>query len=255
MIMIKKVVGIGNGAAVYVPKKYINQELTIILPEDEQEIKRKILSKVEKFMEDILGIYLVGSYARREERVRSDVDVLVITNRTNKRIKEENYDILLISLDIVKKQLEKNILPLLPMIMEARIIMNPKLIEEFKGVRLNKKNLGFHFETTKSAGKVIGEALNMCKKSCSDNLAYSLVLRLREAYIVDCLIKNRKWSTKELIEIIKEVSNGVSAYFGYLRAKNKEKDKNKLKVEEARELLRFIKKKIKEQEEWAGKRR
>ena len=38
-----------------------------------------------------------------------------------------------------------------------------------------------------------------------------IVLRLREVYIVDCLIKNRKWSNKELVKIIREMGLKVQA--------------------------------------------
>ena len=174
MQIIKKAVEIGNGAAVYVPREYANREVVITLPEGIEEIKKRILEKVFAFMPDILGIYLVGSYARGEETRESDVDVLVITRGINKRIKEEEYDILFISLEVIKKQLKENALPLLPMLKEAKVIINPELTEKLKEAKLNYHNLRYHIETTKTAMNVVKADIELERelqeKNMSDNL-------------------------------------------------------------------------------------
>jgi len=257
MKIIKKVVEIGNGAAVYIPKEYRNQQVLVILPESIDEIKKTAINKLSSYLPNIIGIYFVGSYARGEQKPRSDIDILVITENLNKRIKDEPYDILLISADVLKKQIEENALPLIPMLKEAKAIINSSFINELRNSKLTRKNLRFHIETSKSALKVIEEAIKLSeeqKERISDNIVYSLVLRLREGYIVECLIKNKLWSNKEFIKLIKEISGSEEAYYGYIRAKNNENARKELKIQEAKNIYEYIKKKIKEQEKWAGKR-
>ncbi|MBI2629717.1 nucleotidyltransferase domain-containing protein [Candidatus Pacearchaeota archaeon] len=258
MQIAKKVIRIGNGAAVYVPKEYINAEVLIVLPENEKEIKRKIVEKLMPYFSEIIGIYLSGSYARGEEQIDSDVDVLAITQNTNKKIKEENFDILLISKDVLEKTLEKNILPLLPMLNEAKTIINPIFLDKIKNIELTNENLKFHFETTKSALKLNKSSMELAKESkenCSDSAAYSLVLRLREAYIVDCLIKKRQWSNKELIDMIVKLTGSDEIYFGYKRVKNDEKEREIVRLEDAEKIYNYLKNKILEQEKWVKRRK
>ena len=156
----------------------------------------------------------------------------------------------------VEKQIEENALPIIPMLREAEVVINPMLIKEIRNSELTYKNIGFHINTTKSALKTIKEAIGLCRQSnCSDALAYSLALRFREAYIVECLIKDKMWSNKEFISLLKNISGSPKAYYGYLRVKNKEKELKELKIEEANKLYQYLEKKIKEQEKWALKRK
>ena len=74
-------------------------------------------------------------------------------------------------------------------------------------------------------------------------------------YIVDCLMKNKKWSSKELISLIKKVSGSLEAYYGYLRVKNDKKTKENLLIEEAEKLHDYILKEINKQEKWLAKRK
>lgn len=257
MQVVKRVVGIGNGAAVYVPKEYLNKEVVVVFPLEIEGIKKEIIDKVSMFMDEIIGIYLVGSYAREEQGATSDIDVLVITKSLNKRVKGGKYEMAFVSIDVIERQLKENAIPIVPMLKEAKTVMNSWLIEKFKNVKLNKKNLKFHIETTKSALKVIKNAVEIAKlkkEKVSDNVAYSLILRMREAYIVDCLIKNRKWSKKEFLELVRKIAGSVGAYESYERIKNEEKEQKNLKLEEAEKIYNYIKKEIEKQEKWAGKR-
>ncbi|MBS3099997.1 nucleotidyltransferase domain-containing protein [Candidatus Pacearchaeota archaeon] len=256
MKLIKQVVELGNGAAVYIPKEYKGQEVVIILPEGIENIKKNVINKLAEFMPKIVGIYLVGSYARKEQTEKSDIDVLVITEDINKKISEGEYEIMFVSRNAVEKQIEENALPIIPMLREAEVVINPMLIKEIRNSELTYKNIGFHINTTKSALKTIKEAIGLCRQSnCSDALAYSLALRFREAYIVECLIKDKMWSNKEFISLLKNISGSPKAYYGYLRVKNKEKELKELKIEEANKLYQYLEKKIKEQEKWALKRK
>ena len=257
--LIKKVTKIGNGAHIFVPKEWVNEEVTLVRTlKPKLPVKKEIINILSDYTEDLLGIYLVGSFGRNEETPKSDVDVLVISNKINKKIELGRYNIIIISRDEVEKQLEKNILPLLPMIKEAKPIFNPLLIEQYKKTRFTKKNLDFHIKTTKSALKINKGIIKLdkeLKSKCSDSVAYSLILRLRGVYILECLIKDKLWSNKEFLRLIKRISGSTEAYNGYLRAKNDDKDKKNLDVHEAEKILDYVSEKIYEQEKWAKRKK
>jgi predicted nucleotidyltransferase len=253
MELIKNTIRVGNSAGVLLPKEFLNTQVKIILqPLDiEKDILEILLG--EKILKDVMGVYLIGSYARREQTIESDIDVLAITNNLNKRIKKGKYDILLVSKEIVDKKMEKNIFPLLPMIIEAKPIINQELLKEYIKNPLSQKNLKWHIDTTKSAMKVVEKSIELSKEMAvkeGDGSAYSLILRLREIYIADCIKKGRIWNKNEFLKIIKEIAGSLNAYEGYLRVKTNKKMEDKLPLEEAKKLHDYILKKIKEQEEW-----
>ena len=206
---------VGNSAGVILPKDWLSGKARVELVEKPLNIKRDVLEILDPYLDDIQGIYLVGSYARKEQTEKSDIDVLVITEDINKKISEGEYEIMFVSRNAVEKQIEENALPIIPMLREAEVVINPMLIKEIRNSELTYKNIGFHINTTKSALKTIKEAIGLCRQSnCSDALAYSLALRFREAYIVECLIKDKMWSKRikeheEKIETYKQ-SGGVN---------------------------------------------
>ncbi len=252
--LIKPIIKVGNSAGVILPKNWINGKARIELIEKPIDIKKDILEILESYLEDIEGIYLVGSYARNEQTKKSDVDVLVITNKISEKIVKGKYDLILVPKEKIELSLKKNILPILPMLKEAKPLFNGSLIKEYQKTKLTKDNLNPHIELTKSALNVNKEIIKLDEETnsyLSDVVAYSLILRLRGTYMVDCLIKNKTPRKKELLNLIKKTSGSLKAYEGYLRAKNNEKNKNELQIEEAKKLYEYICKKIKEQEKWA----
>ncbi len=251
--LIKPIVKMGNSACVLLPKAWINGKARVELIEKPLDIKRDILEILNPYLEEIFGVYLVGSYARGEQTEESDVDVLVITHKVSKRIKKGKYEIILIPRSSVEVQLKKNILPLLPMIKESKPLINAEFIESYKETKLTKRNLRFHIETTKSIMKVVEKSIELSKEmkmNEGDGSAYSLVLRLRGIYLVECLKKGKKWNKKEFLNLIKKISGSLTAYEGYLRVKADEKMKDKLPIEEAQKFHDYIMEKIKQQEKW-----
>ena len=255
MELIKTAVRVGNSAGVLLPKEYLNSEVKITLtPRNIEKEVINILSN-ENLLKDILGIYVTGSYARKEETIESDIDVLVITNNTDKRIKKEKYDLLLISKNNLEKTLKRNVMPLLPMIKEAKPIINGSLLEEYKNIKLTRKNLKWHVEITKSIIKVIRAAIDLDKElektKTGDAPAYSLILHLRGIYLINCLRKNKSWSSQELINLIRKISNSTTSYERYLYVKNNNgKIKDLLPIPEAEKLLNYIINENSKQEKW-----
>ncbi|MBU0466589.1 MAG: nucleotidyltransferase domain-containing protein [Nanoarchaeota archaeon] len=252
--LIKPVVRVGNSAGVILPKEWLNGIAKIKLVEQALNLKKEILEILSPYLEKTQGIYLVGSYARGEQTERSDIDVLVITNKIRKKIETGRYSIILIPKEDLEKQLQNNALPILPMIKEAKAIINYQLINEYKEKsKLNQKNLKRRIELSKSSLSIDREMIKLDKEwpsNCSDAVAYSLILNLRTVYIIDKLRRNEKVSNKEVISLIKKVSGSLKAHEGYLRVKNNKKQEEEIPIEEADKLYHYILKRLKEIEKW-----
>ena len=186
--IIKPIIRVGNSAGVVLPIEWYGGKARIELIKKPVNIKQEVLGILEDYMEDILGVYLVGSYARNEQNKDSDVDILVITSETNKKINKGKYEILMISLDEVKKAIEI-IIPMIPMLNEAVPIINKKLLNELLDFKIKKENLKWHMNTTKSSLKIIRTILDLERDNIDGKTIYPLILRLREAYIISCLLE------------------------------------------------------------------
>lgn len=254
--LIKPIVKLGNSACVLLPRAWIDGKARIELIEKPLDIKKDIFEILSPYLEDILGIYLIGSYAREEQTKKSDIDVLVITNKTDKRIEKGKYEIMLVSKKLVEEKMKKNIFPLLPMMIEAKPLLNSSLIEQYKDTKLTKKNLKWHIDTTKSAMNVVKEFINLAEdidKKVVDAASYSLVLRLRTIYIINCLRKGKLWNKKEFLNLIKKISGSLIVYERYLDSKHNNSKEYKLPIEEAKKLMDYNNKEIREIEKWLKK--
>ncbi|MBS3078563.1 nucleotidyltransferase domain-containing protein [Candidatus Pacearchaeota archaeon] len=230
--IIKPIIRVGNSAGVVLPLEWYGGKARIELIQKPLNIKADILDILNDYMENILGVYLTGSYARKEQTNDSDVDVLVVTSDINKKINKGKYEILMISLDELKKARDI-VIPIIPMLKEAVPIINKKLLDELLDFNIKKENLKWHLETTKSSLKMIRTILNIEEDKVGGNVIYPLILRLREAYIIDCLLKNRKYRKKDFLEMLKR--RGIyELYKGYELEKRSKKaklvDRKKAKV-------------------------
>jgi predicted nucleotidyltransferase len=253
MEIVKSIVRVGNSAGVILPREWLNGKARIELIEKPLDINKEIFELLSDYLPDIIGIALVGSYARGEEYSGSDVDVLVITESINTKIKNGKYEIILISENSLKKELEINILPLLPMLKEAKAITNESIFNKYRDSNFSKQNLSFHFNTSLSAMKLVDSEIKLVKEKnesfVSQSTAYSLILRLRELYIVDCILKNEKWSRKKFLYIVKSVSGSLKSYHIYLSVKESNDNMDKLPIKEAERLYSYIFKEINKQKE------
>jgi predicted nucleotidyltransferase len=242
----------GNGAGALLPREWAGREVEIRLIDRSGEIRSEILSILDDYLAKTIGIYITGSYARGEQVKNSDVDVICITDNLDKKIKRGKYDIILISTKNLKEELERNLIPLAPMLNEAKPILNSSAIESYKNTEITRKNMKFHIDTTKSALNVINKAIDIAKAErtgLSENIAYSLILRLRGVYIVDCLKNKKTATTSELIALVKKLSGSDKAYRLYLNAKNDEKNsRESISTEEAENISDYILQRIKKQQ-------
>lgn len=253
MEIVKTAIRVGNSAGVLLPKKWLNTKVRVIL--EPLDLEKEILEILAEkgILKKILGIYVVGSHARNEQTSESDIDILVLTTDLNEKITRGRYDIMCISQKEVQRQLKENALPLLAMVREAKTILNENLLKEYKKTPLTLKNSEWHIETTKSAMDVVKEYIKLAEETgerISDSAAYSLILRLRTLYIINCIRKNKQLSTREFLKSIKEISGSLDAYDRYLNVKKKGVLNYKLKIEEAIKLRNYINREIGEIEKW-----
>jgi len=220
------------------------------LIEEPLDINKDIFEILKDKLVEVKGIYLTGSYARGDNDKDSDVDVLVITESSKGNIKKGRYDLLLIPYENLEDALRVSLFPILPMIKEAVPILNQDLILPYKNVEIDKGLIQKKVKNIKEALSANQEIIELNKEAeqekIGDGVAYSLVLRLRELYMLDCLIAKKRWCKKGLIDLVKKVSGSAIAYERYLKFKNNNKDEDKLPIVEAERLLEYLKKVIKE---------
>jgi len=256
--LIRNTIRVGNSAGVLLPKEWLNTEVKVVL--QPLNITNDVIQTLmkEDLLKDTFGAYIVGSYARKEQTIDSDIDILVITINTNKRIKNGKYDILLISKDNLEKELKTNVLPLLPMLFESKPIINKSLADSYRKTTLTKKNLRWHLETTKSAMKMVEKDIEVSKElkqETGDATAYSLILRLRTLYIIDSIKNKKMWTKLEFLGMIKKISGSLKAYERYVFAKNKKLLAYELPIVEAERLMSNINKKVGDVEKWLNEKK
>ena len=247
-IKIKKAIKAGNSSAVILPRAWLNKQVRVELIKKTEEI---ILTDVIEILKkpiplsSIIGIYLAGSYARKEEDENSDIDVLVITDGIDKEMIQEGvYNLLVISYQLLHQKLNQDLFPIGQMLKEAKPLLNYDYIKDLE-IKVTKKNVKWYLDSTKEKlemiGKYIDDALLKKNKHLEDRIAYTLVLRIKTLEIIKKLMQNKSYSKKEFLKLIKKISNNTNAYERYLAIKNDLKDENKLRIEEAKALYNYLK--------------
>ena len=241
----KKTVKAGNSSAVVLPRAWLNKEVRVELVEKTPEIiLSDTLNIVKEHIptEKIIGIYLVGSYARQEQDKNSDFDVLVVTDDLDKEIINQGiYNILIISYQLVNQKLKQNLFPVGPMLKEAKALLNSNYLTKIN-VSVTKENVKWYLDTTEDKIRLVKRIISELKKKeekyISDQVIYTAVLRIRTLYIIEKLTKNQNYSKKEFLRIINSIS--PSAYQAYLNVKNDTKEENKTTVKEAEKLNDYL---------------
>ncbi|MEK6892701.1 MAG: DUF2080 family transposase-associated protein [Nanoarchaeota archaeon] len=247
-ILVKQTRELGTSAGVLLPRKWLNKQVVVTLHSPSKEDIAldvfKILFK-QNLNEEVKGIYLFGSYARGDYDFNSDIDILVITQNANKIIKHENYEIFLVS----EKNFLKNIshsLNYSSMLKEMKVILNKELIEKYhtKSWKLNVKDILKEIERIIRINK---NSLETCKnegQNIPDGIVYSVVLRLRELYLIKCLLLRKPYRKDDFLKFV-----GEKIYAAYLRVKRDENEIDNISYEEIIGLLELSLKWLKELKE------
>ncbi|MBS3079418.1 nucleotidyltransferase domain-containing protein [Candidatus Pacearchaeota archaeon] len=243
--LIKQTRELGTSAGVLLPRSWLNKQVAVTLLQPSLErISKDIINMIidKNLNEEIKGIYLFGSYARGDYEPGSDIDILIITNTLNKLIKENNYEVILVSEDNFSKNLPNSLI-YFSTLSESKVIFNKNLIEKYKikKIKFNKKSLLNEIKRILKINKDSIEFFNEYNKNIPDGVVYSIVLRLRELYLMKCLFLNKRYFKKDFLKIIGNKVNSA-----YLRIKREEKEIDDIQPNELKNLLELSEKWLKE---------
>ena len=247
--LVKPVVKSGNGGAVWVPKTWLGQEVIVILPERHQfNIKQSILQKLEPYLEQVLGVFIYGSYARQEQTPESDIDVLVVTHEARFQLKAPGMEFTIMPLEKLKRAIETQPEMYYTMVQEAQPVINSSLLEDLHKIQPDKKRFAHYVAETKAHIKSSKELLAMDKEEgvlvTSGSIVYSAVLRLRGIFIINCILNNKRFSNKHFITWLREKrinkKQFQEAYAVYRAIRDSKKSKQKLLVSFAEMLLNTL---------------
>ena len=234
----------GNSAGVLLSRELEGKQVKVILIDRTMEIKKEIFDILKDYLEDTIGIYLVGSYARDEQQEDSDIDILVISDKIKKEFSSGRYNISIYPLNDIKKAIEKNPVMIMPRILEAKTIINPLVLEELKKIKLKKECFNKFFSETK---KIIGINKEMIKneEDVPVEVIYSLMLRLRGIFIIKSIIKQKIYSNEDFMTFLKrELPNYHELYVSYQDYRDNKKTNIKIKSEVVLRLVRLIEKEV-----------
>lgn len=247
--LVKRVVSSGNGGAVWVPKSWLGEEIIVIRPEKpELDIKEKIIKILVPHLQDVIAIFLYGSYARNEQDKDSDIDVLVVAKEKFNIKKQEKVDIKVTQLDKLKETVAKNPIMYLSILQEAKPIVNSSLLDELKKVKINHKNFKWFIQTTTDHIKTNKEFIKLDKLDgeylTSYSVIYSIMLRLRGIFLIKSLISKKDYSNKLFKKwLLKHnISNPeyMTAYNIYRSIRDNKKIDKKIKISTAEALLNIL---------------
>lgn len=246
--IIRKVSLVGNGAHIFAPKEWVGEEI-VLIRKPRKPIRERIWEVLEPYLEDISGAFLFGSYARGEEREGSDIDLFAITNKKIK-IKEKGFGVICVEEDKFKDAVNLAPVMVYSMLSEAKPIVNAGSLEKLR-MKYKPKLMDFKefLEDCERAIKINEELLKVNKEEYIDGstYAYSLILRLRGVFIIQCLLKRQVCSYKLFRSGVQSVIKGVDfdeVYSTYLNAKANIERKRKLKVSNLAALLELLKKEV-----------
>ncbi len=261
--LVKPIVKVGNSAGVILPKDWLNGKAKVELFEKPLDIKKEILDMIKNDLSKVIGVYIYGSYSRKENTKDSDIDIVIIANKKIKIKKKNKYfDITVIQKNKIDSFKKTNPLLFYSILNEAKAIINENFLknlkkEEFKSdLKKVKKYLKKYFEDCDRVLKINKKLLDLDKlennKYADLNLVYSLILRIRGVYIAKTILKNKKFSNKSFFNILKKDLDNANKYYKiYQKIRDDKKPKKKVKIEDVEKLIKLLDKELKEIKKYA----
>jgi len=259
--VVKEVMPFGNGSIVYTPKKWIGRSVRVILEEEPIEIREHIVGQLQPYLEHVKAVSMHGSFARDEQTPDSDIDVLVIADRKFSLEKRGRFDFTVMAEDTLRKELEgKDPFYVYSILQEARPILNEGLLEELGKIRIDKRNFKWLLEESESALRIVKgflrlDKLQKRKQLDSKAIIYSMILRLRGIFLVQRILKNKKYSNWEFKLFLQEkglAKELVEDLYGIYRAeRNGGKTNKSISLADCERLYQITKGELKKMRwEW-----
>jgi len=246
--IIRKASLIGNGAHIFVPKEWAGEEI-VLTRKPKKPMREMVLDVLEPYLEDISGAFLFGSYARGEARTDSDVDLFVVSNKKIK-IKKRGFGVVCVQEGKFENALDIAPVIIYSMLSEAKPIINAGFLERLREKYKPKLNDFRDFlEDCHRAIKINESLLEEEDKEYTENTAsaYSLILRLRGAFIIRCLLAHKEYSKTLFKDWINSNLPDVdfdSIYNSYVNVKIGRNGRRKLKIKDLLALLELLRKEV-----------
>jgi len=250
--LVKPIVRVGNSAGVLLPREWLNGRARVELVEKPTDIKRDVLEILEDYLEDVAGIYLVGSYARNEQTDKSDIDILVISNDTAKEIVSGKYNVSIARLESIKNMLKSYPVMIYPRLLEAKPILNSRLLKELLSCNITKNSFKESIASIKRVVKINRDFIRLDKdmgeKYSSDSTVYSLTLRLREIFLIKMIMEKKPYSSKKFKKWVEKNTKDINfdkIYDIYQAVKMNHRIQSRAEVLEAEQLLKLLENEMK----------
>jgi predicted nucleotidyltransferase len=202
MTLIKTVKNYGNSGGVYVPRSWVGGKAKIELVEEPIKPETDILRNISR-PEHLISAILYGSYVRNEQTDKSDVDVILVVDEDAKNVKipielkrQKNYDIQIKTEKEIRDAMIHDPIFHKVIIDESTAILNHKFLDSLRKEKTNKADMKIRISLTESSLNII-KTLFDYNEDCK-SLIYPLMLRIKEAFLMECIIKNKKYSLKSL---------------------------------------------------------
>ena len=242
--LIRTVSRVGNGAHIFAPKEWINEQVLIIRIA-KKTIKEKILEKIYPHLDKIIAVILYGSQARGEANENSDIDFLIISKEKFQIEKEIGIDIIVLTENEIQTAIKRNPILMYSAIKEGKPTINENYIEKLKQIKIDFKDFkDFIAQTEKSINSDL-EITELDKKTgkySSDSVIYSLFLRLRGVFIINCFLDEKEFSNASFEEWLKEVKipyKKINQAYRQVREEKYGKD-TEIPIAQTEKLINFL---------------
>lgn len=247
--ILRKVTEVGNGAHIFVPKEWINDEVFIVrVPK--KDIKEEIIKLVYPNLEKVIAIFLYGSYARNEQTEESDIDAIIIAKEKFEIQKKEKFEIILLAEDKIETAIQINPVLLYSILHEAKPLLNSAYLEKLQKIKIKPLYFKDFIEDTERLIKINKEMLELDKlsgKKSSNSTIYSLILRLRGIFIINKILKKEGYSNKNFRLWLSKILaiDYEKIYKVYRIVRDNKEGKDEILIEDAESLLDLLDKETK----------
>ncbi len=245
--VIKAVKRYGNSGGVYVPSRWIGGKVRIELIEEPLN-PRDALAKIP--LEHVISAILYGSYTRGETAKGSDIDILLIVDDDYEMdIPAEimqKYDIQVKSLRDMRNALVHDPVFYKMVKDEAVVLLNHQFLNSLRAAMPKTADIEKRIKMIESSLSITKEIL---KIDANADVAYPTVMRLKEILLIECLLSEKRYSTKALKQEILGCGIATTEFSALMDAyraarANKRASKHTLQTGTIAKLISLLEEKI-----------